>query len=123
MKKNKAFLLFEVTLTIAILSIGLVTVIRAISMCMKVAKASFNHNKAVNLAYEKMFDLELESQTDGLEEVRGEGIFPTNDNFSWKYEVEQSPYDNLGMLTLDIYWSENKKEGSYRVATYVKTEQ
>jgi len=121
MKSKKSFLLFEVTLTIAILSLGLVFVIRSISMSMRVAKASFNYSQAINLAYEKGFELELESQIIGLEDTSGEGAFITNEGFNWEYRVEELSDENLGRLILDISWEEGKREGRFDIATYIKT--
>jgi hypothetical protein len=123
MKSKKAFLLFEVTLTIAILSLGLVFVVRSISMSMKVARAAFNYSQAVNLAYEKMFDLELASQTDGLGLSSDEGIFADSDNFSWKYFMEPLDNENLGIVVLDISWKEGGRTGGFDVVTYIKTEE
>lgn len=123
MKSKKAFLLFEVTLTIAILSLGLVFVVRSISMSMKVARAAFNYSQAVNLAYEKMFDLELASQTDGLGISSDEGVFPDSDNFSWKYSMEPLEDENLGIVVLDISWKEGWRTGGFDVVTYIKTEE
>ncbi len=120
---KKAFLLFEVTLTIAILSLGLVFVIRSISMSMRIAKATSSYSQAIGFAYEKIFDLELDSQFDGLEAMSGEGSFSENEQFSWEYLVEQLSDDNLGELTLDISWKEGKRESSFDIVTYVRTKE
>ena|SRR3989338_8723160 len=120
---KRAFLLFEVTLTVAILSLGLVFVIRSLSTSVRAAKASFNFTQAINLAYEKAFDLELESQTDGLQTLSGEGNFLDNNNFAWQYNVENLAYERLGKLTLDISWKEGKRETGFDIITYVKTKE
>jgi len=121
MIKKNAFLLFEVTLTIAILSLGLVFVIRSLGMSVKVARASFNYSQAINFAYEKMFDFEIESEIDGLEDTSGEGEFVDNENFSWEYSIEQLSQENLGKSKLEISWREGKREGMLNVESYVKT--
>jgi len=121
MNKNRAFLLFEVTLTIAILSLGLVFIVRSISASMKVAKASFNYNKAMNLAYDKLIDLELQSQVEGLETFSDQGSFLSDENFKWKYTVEHLSDENLGKLILDVYWKEGRREGGFNIVTYIKT--
>ncbi|MFC1646230.1 hypothetical protein ACFL2Y_03525 [Candidatus Omnitrophota bacterium] len=126
--RRNAFLLLEVTLTIAILSIGLVFVIRSLGMSMKVARSSFNYAQAINLADEKMFDLELEAQpylqleepTHGLESTSGEGSFVDNERFNWKYSAKQLSDVNLGKVVLDIYWQEGKREGGFDLVTYIK---
>lgn len=121
---KKAFLLFEVTLTVAILSLGLVFVIRSLSTSVRAAKASFNYTKAINLAYEKAFDLELESSDiDGIQSLSDEGNFLDNENFNWQYNVEDLAYERLGKLTLDISWKEGKRETGFDIVTYVKTKE
>ncbi|MFH1621946.1 MAG: type II secretion system protein [Candidatus Omnitrophota bacterium] len=120
MKKNRAFILFEVTLTIAILSLGLVFIVRSIGASMKVAKASYNYNKAMNLAYEKLIDLELKSQTEGLEIFSDQGSFLSNENFSWKYVVVHLSDENLGKLILDVSWKEGRRDRGFNIVTYIK---
>jgi len=122
MKNKKSFLLFEVVLTIAILSLGLVFVVRSISLSMKVARAAFDYSQAVNLAYEKMFDLELKSQIDNLGFGSDEGVFLDSDNFSWKYSIEPLEDETLGIVVLDISWKEGARTGGFEVATYIKAE-
>lgn len=120
MKKNRAFLLFEVTLTIAILSLGLVFIIRSIGASMKVAKASYNYNKAMNLAYEKLIYLELNSQAEGIELSSDQGVFLSDENFNWKYVIEQLSDENLGKLVLDVSWKEGRRGGGFNLVTYIK---
>lgn len=120
MTNKKAFLLFEVVLTIAVLSLGLVFVVRSISQSMKVARATFNYNRAINLAYERMFELELESQTDGVEPVSKEGVDSKNRLFNWRCSIKQLDDINLGLVLMDISWKEAKREGGFPVSTYVK---
>ncbi|MDD5617725.1 MAG: hypothetical protein PHG69_01390, partial [Candidatus Omnitrophica bacterium] len=88
MNDIKAFLLLEAVLAISVLSLGLVFVVRSIDLCMKTARTSFNYSQATNLAYEKMFELELVSQEDGIERYSSEGKFSDNRNFDWEYKVE-----------------------------------
>lgn len=126
--RRRAFLLFEVTLTIAILSLGLVFVVRSLGMSMKVARSSFNYSQAINLADEKMFDLELEAQpyvqlnepTYGLEPTSGEGSFVDNERFNWEYSAEQLSDVNLGKVVLGISWQEGKRESGFNLVTYLK---
>jgi type II secretory pathway pseudopilin PulG len=121
MRSKKAFFLFEVTLTVAILSIGLVFVIRSINMSMRVAKVSSNYSQAMNLASSKMMELDLFSSTGWnlssyLEEEKGN--FGNNENFSWEYLIEDLDEYNLSKVTLDIIWKEGKREGSFDIITY-----
>lgn len=123
MNNRKAFLLFEVVLTIAILSIGLVFVVRSVSMCMKVANESLKYSQAINLAHQKMFELELDSQPVGLETLSGSGSFSDNEDFAWEYSVDKFDGENYGKLTLNISWKSNKRENNLSLETYVKTKE
>lgn len=120
-KNNKALLLFEVVLTIAVLSLGLVFIIRSISICMRIAKTSFYYSQAVNLAYEKAFELELISQEGGLGFCFSEGKFRNNEDFNWKYSVRKLEDINLGKLILEIYWKERATQRGFHIETYVRT--
>ena len=120
MINKKAFLLFEVALTIAVISLGLVFVIRSISTSLKAARSASLYHEAINLAYEKMVDLELESQNQGLDAASSEGAFPQSQNFSWKYSIEQIDDSSLGRLVLNISGREGRREGGLDVATYVR---
>lgn len=120
MVNKRAFLLFEVTLTIAVLSLGLVFVIRSISTSLQAARAASLYNEAINLAYEKLYNLELESQIGGLEPTSSEGVFTQNHNLKWEYSIEQFKDSNLGQLALTISWKEGRREGGIDVATYVR---
>ncbi len=89
-------------------------------MCMKVAKASFYYNQAVNLAYEKLFELEV-WQREGLESGSLEGEFSDNKEFNWKETIEKLEDKNLGKLFLEIKWIEKMKNKGFCLETYVRT--
>lgn len=120
-KKRNAFLLFEVTLTIAILSLGLVFVVRAINMSMRAAQQSFNYNKAIGLLSKKVFEIELESELGGVEKSSDEGKFSEDERFGWKYSIKDlSEEDNLGEIDLEVSWRDGSKQGTIGVVSYTR---
>ncbi|MDD5005123.1 MAG: hypothetical protein PHS93_01290 [Candidatus Omnitrophica bacterium] len=123
MMDKKAFLLFEATLAIAILSLGLVFLIRSINMSMRVARTYLNYSQAINLAHEKMFEFELKSQADGFKDTSGSGTFTDSPSFSWDYIVSDLPDKNIGRLVLDIAWQERNIKNGFNLATYIKTKE
>ena len=116
---KRAFLLFEVTLTVAILSIGLVFIVRSISTSMRVAQASVNYSKAISLANTKVCDLELSSHIGTLDSIEGSGVFSEDEDFSWEYTTEEISDYNLSLLTLEVSWKEGKREGAFDIVTYI----
>jgi competence protein ComGC len=118
---KKSFLLLEVILTVAILSVGLVFVIRAMATCMQVQKSTFYYRRAMDLAYGKLFELELISQNSGLSPVGSAGKFDNNEGFTWKYSVEKIEGKNLSRVVLETSWQDKHRIKSFSAGTYVRT--
>ena len=119
---KKAFLLFEVAITIAILSIGLVLIVRAINMSLRVAYASFDYHTAMQCASEKLFDTMMDVELAGVEATSESGKYTQNENFIWHSRIEelsQEGIGNLGKLTLAITWKQGSREGGLEIETYV----
>jgi len=123
MKNKKAFLLFEATLTIAILSLGLVFVVRSIGSSVKVARSNSNYISALNLAYHKLFELELASGIEGIESTQDEGNFESNDRFNWKYQTEGYEGAKLAKVKLAMSWKEAKRDAGFDINTYLNTKE
>ena len=122
---RKAFFLLEVMLTVAILSIGLVFVIRSITMSLRVAKQAFNYSKAIHFVYEKANELELIPEhnmfgSDGR--IEENGVFESDNNFHWNHIVEKFEDYNLNSIVVDVSWEEGKREGGVGITTYLSTQ-
>jgi len=119
---KKAFLLFEVAITIAILSIGLVLIVRALNMSLRVAYASFDYHTAIQCASEKLFDTMMNVQLTGVEATSESGKYTQNKNYTWHSHVEELSEEgigNLGKLALAITWKQGSREGSLDIETYI----
>ena len=120
---KKAYLLFEVIISISILSIGLVFVIRSINRSMYAAQAAIDYREAFGMLSEKEFDIQLESEFSGLEIKSEEGLFENNRSYRWVYSVVGIEPLPLGKLSLDIYWDKARRKGSLGIESYVRVKQ
>jgi hypothetical protein len=121
MNNKKSFLLLEVVLTIVILSLGLVFIIRAINTCLNISRASVYYSQAINMAYGKLFELEIISQNNGLTPCSIEGKFNEYNNLYFRYGIKKLEDGNLGILSLDIIYRERNKTKGFYIETYVRT--
>lgn len=112
----------EVTITIAIVAIGLVVVIRAINTSIHVASASLRYDQAIQLAYEKMFAIDVVSAFENatFDTAETKGVFAQNPAFRWEYGFSPMEDYNLSKAVLIISWKEGRRQGSIDLATLIK---
>jgi len=123
MINKKAYLLFEVIITITILSVGLVFVVRAVNYSMHVAQSAINYRQAFGLLSEKAFDIELSSGFLGLELQSEEGVFESDSDYRWSYSVstfETLPFGNIDLIDLDVSWDKGRRKGNLGIESFVK---
>lgn len=123
-KQRDAFFLLEAMLTIAILSIGLVFVIRSINTSLLAAKAAFNYSRAMHFVAQKADEFELQPGLYNLGadlRTQENGIFEADDRFRWSYVLEKFQDYALSTCAVDVAWKEGKREGNIVVTTYVRT--
>ncbi len=115
---KRGFLLYEVLLALAILSIGLVAVLHCFSTSLRAVGTSQNHFKATLLLEEKLWEVEREkSLTPGIYQ----GNFPGK---GFKWEVETSPIEEEGEVSLNavrvtISWSEGGRKRHIGLTTWI----
>jgi len=131
-KKNKdGFLLFEVILSVAILSLGLVLVLHSFTGSLKAARISQDYMRAVLLLEAKMTGLEWKGSLDsGISEGK---FSQKNERFAWKIEatpVEETAGEDkekkkieLNKVRLTVSWSESKKVERIELTTYLKSKE
>jgi hypothetical protein len=93
MNKNVGFMLLEAMVALAILSIGIVTVMQSFSSALRVSKSGYNSTIATFLAQSKLSDLEREDSWT-KENLSGDfgKAYP---NFKWEAEVSPVELDKL----------------------------
>jgi len=85
MRNETGYLLFEVVLAVAILSLGLVVLLRCFSTPLRAVRVSENYLRAALLAEEKME--ELQTRYEGFSQSEA-GVFPSDaQGFAWKSET------------------------------------
>src|SRR3990167_5314192 len=135
-RKSIGFMLLEAMVALAILSIGIVTVMQSFSSALRVSKSGYNSTIATFLAQSKLSDLEMEDSWT-KENLSGDfgKVYP---NFKWEAEVSPVELDKLipenlrvkvredegnkqevNLLNLTISWVERGAKEEAVFATYV----
>jgi prepilin-type N-terminal cleavage/methylation domain-containing protein len=115
----KAFTLLELITAVAILSVGIVVVLQAISYSVRVAGLSCDFVRAAFLAEDKLQELEYK---EGERRISGEAkeAQGDEDKFAWKQAIVLDDTLNLYKLDFAVSWkSQNRQEG-FKVGTYLK---
>ncbi|PIU41216.1 MAG: hypothetical protein COS99_06690 [Candidatus Omnitrophica bacterium CG07_land_8_20_14_0_80_42_15] len=112
-KNSKGILLFEVIIAVAILAVGLTTVSRSFSTCLKALENTKYYNAASFLADEVFFTLENTPQDIWPEKGTFEG-YPA---FSWNVEVTKTEDARLRDVEVNINWKERNEDYKLTIFT------
>lgn len=114
---KRGFLLIEVLITVAMLAFSLVYISRAFTNCLRAMSQIANYTTAINLAEEKIFQLQSES---GLETALAEeGVFTDQPDFNFKWAAKKLEDLELNELHLQVNWKEGRRSGSFEISTYL----
>ncbi len=135
MRKIRGFLLFEVLLSVSILSIVAVFVIRSFSVSLRAAKVSQKYTQAVFLLEELIWGLEQMSDRDKkvfFDEHQGvfAPIYPGTEwreEFSWEINLEDlvdSEGESLALSEVEfkVKWPSRAGSREVKMITYLKNE-
>ena len=112
---KKAFILLELMLAVAILSIGLLSLTNIFSISLSAARSSENYFTASLLLEEKIEEIQRE-----VSEGTEEGEFEDYPHFSWQSEV--IPYEEikgLWIIKLTVFWRERGDETEESILKYL----
>lgn len=116
-QRNNGFLLLELIISIAILSMGLVVILNSFIGPIRLAELSQDYFRAGLLMEGKM----LELYNSDIKGDSSRGIFSDfNSRFSWEVDVikaEENPYKEA---SVKISWKEKGKEQDLIISTYLK---
>lgn len=129
-KKNKAFLLIEVLVTVAVVSACIVFINHAFTSSFKAAGLSNDYLSAILLLEDKSFDLELDPQGLEVGELSGEINFMDKE-FSWTQTVsplekedlaDEYEEEDIGLRRLRLFlkWQRQNAERSIDILTYTQ---
>ena len=121
-RNKKGILLFEVMLTVIILSVGLTLILRSFSTSLNAAKSAQHYTTATLLIEDKMWELENEGAIDA--DLNEEGQFPEpHQGFNWQLETKDKPIQGqtgkLNEVRLTVFFQEGKRKGSTFITTYL----
>jgi len=109
---SKGFLLFEVMITVAVLSIGLIIIIRSFISCLDGTKAIVSYIDAGFYLEKKMWDIE-----NGLQGTYGE-----DEKYKWKLDRSVIEDTDLSEAVLSVSWDQNNIEKKLTLTTYLERE-
>ena len=119
MKDVKGFLLFEVIISIVMITTGLLFVMRAYSSSKEALERSRDLFKSSLLLEKAAFEFEEKNE---IEEGSKEEIFNDDKDYSWSIRAESQEGSSLNMniVTLNVFQAKDALNTKYSLATYLK---
>jgi len=114
--------LIEVMMALAIVGIGLVTLISAASQCLAVVQQSRSYEVARNLLTRVELEEPLQLKEEIREEIESGSFTGEYSEYRWTREIEMvgdNEEDGLYKVTMRVYWSRRGKEFFDEIVTYV----
>lgn len=129
-KKNRAFLLIEVLVTVVVVSASIVFINHAFTSSFKAAGLSNDYLSAILLLEDRSFDFELNPQDLKTGELSGQDSFMEKD-FSWTQSVsplekedlaDEYEEEELGLNRLQFFlkWQRQDTERNIDILTYIQ---
>ncbi len=117
---KRGFLLFEVMVSIVVITVCLLFVARSYSSSTNAIRKSRELIRAALLLENKMWELE---QIGEIEESRVEGNFEEDENYSWIMSAQRMEDTDLNLVRLEILETEAPERGKYSISTYLKNKE
>ena len=115
---NKAFSLLELIIAVAVLSIGIVAVLEALSFTARLAGLSSDIVNAVLFSEDKMQELEFKESQHLLESEPQEAM-GEKDKFKWEYMNKLDADLGLYKLDFNINWQRRDRQEKISLNTYL----
>ena len=112
-RSSKAYLLFELIVSLALFSVCLATVIQAMSFCVKQSRFAADYMQGVRIASAKLQEGEFMAKN-----RRVAGVFcnPPDSKFPWSLRI--SPDADTGYMRIDVAVSWKSPDNSHKLEFY-----
>lgn len=119
-RSRKGFLLFEVMLSIVIVTISALYIMRSYSSSKMSIQRSTEILRTALLLENKMFDYEIE---EAIRDEKQDGDFEENDNYSWEMEAKPESEGfgepKFNIVRLSVFKEKSRKNTEYSLWTYL----
>ncbi|NQT47018.1 MAG: type II secretion system protein [Candidatus Omnitrophica bacterium] len=119
-RNNHAFMLIEILVSILIVTIGIVSVMRAFSTTITAIKVSRGYLKASACLEERLWEFQ-ERGAIGTD-IEFEGSFD-DEHLRWELETKDSGQGGVNLVNLTVFWKDRKDERSININTYLAAEE
>ena len=117
MNKLKGFLLFEVMVSIVIITAGLLFIMRSFSSSKNSIQRSTEVFKTSLLLEEKMWEFEEKGE---IEEGVNEGDFVENEKYAWRISANTIEDSELNLVILEVFQKKDPQNTKYSISTYLE---
>lgn len=105
---KKTIVLFEVILVVALILLISLFLLRGYSLFMKTGRRNLDYIKLVMLSEERLWELQMEEQKEGvLADLERRGSI--DPSFIWQVESEDTDYEGLRRIILNVGYEGEKK--------------
>lgn len=117
--KSKGFLLIELIVSVAVLSVGILMVLQALAFSARITGLFSDSITAVFLSEDKLQDLEFKERRGLIANEPKEGNY-TKGKFDWEYKLDLDPDLELYKLNFVINWQRKNRKEQLQLNTYLR---
>lgn len=116
---KKGFSLVELLVAVAVLSIGIITVLETLSFSGRVAGISSDITDALFLAEDKLQELEFKEGRELIQQEPPE-TGGKREKFNWQQRIIPTPDLGLYRLNFRIFWQRLNRQEEFSIDTYLR---